>query len=147
MTPQHTPDDFEKRLSRQPLKQIPGAWRAEILAAASAAPASESCRRVRPNLFSVLAQQCSAVLWPDPKAWTGLAAVWLMVAILHFSIREKSSGPASQTIRPSPEVLAELRQQHRLYAELMGVGQTSDFDRPRPVLIKPRSELERVLAA
>jgi hypothetical protein len=35
------PDDFEQRLQRQPLRQVPAGWREEILAAADAASTAE----------------------------------------------------------------------------------------------------------
>jgi hypothetical protein len=144
MMPQDNPDDFETRLGRQPLKQVPGTWRAEILAAAQAA--QPATRAARPALFPALTQSFAALLWPHPKAWAGLATVWLLIATLHFSMRETPAGPVLPMARPSPEVLAELRQQHRLYAELMGPNQAPDSDRPRPVLNKPRTYRDKAQA-
>jgi hypothetical protein len=45
-----------------------------------------------------------------------------------------------QSARPSPEAMAELRQQHKLYAELMGSTVTAEVDRSRMAAPKPRSE-------
>lgn len=67
-------DDFEKKLQRQTLRQIPEEWRAEILAAARAPE-----RRV--------AAESSIPLWRlicarFPVAWGALAGVWIaLIAI------------------------------------------------------------------
>jgi hypothetical protein len=149
MLPQDQPDDFEKSLSRQPVKQIPGEWRAEILAAASAAApvARHVASSERGSVFSALAREISALLWPHPKAWAGLAAVWLLIAAVNFSTREGTAAPAIRMVRPSSEVLVELRQQQKFYADLVGITDTRDADRPQILSPRPRSERAKILSA
>jgi hypothetical protein len=65
-----------------------------------------------------------------------LAAVWIVILAVDFSVRDNSPRVAEKTVPPSPEVIAELRQQQRLLAELMGPREARDVDRPKP----PRSE-------
>jgi hypothetical protein len=141
MLPHPTPDDFEKSLSRQPLKAVPAAWREEILAAAAAVGHSQPSPRTPRRSFSgTLSQQLAQLLWPHPKAWAGLAAVWVLILTLNLTLEERPPATTRLAIRPSPEVMVELRQQRKLYAELMGMAEAPDADRPRLQFPKPRSE-------
>ncbi|HXR03871.1 MAG TPA: hypothetical protein VN836_04095 [Verrucomicrobiae bacterium] len=130
------PEDFEQRLQRQPRRQIPAGWRAEILAAANPAPRSAS----RAPFLSTINSQLSTLLWPHPKAWAGLAAVWVFIFVLNFSMRDKAPALVEKVSPPSPEVVAELKQQQRILAELMGARDALDADRSRPMAPRPRSE-------
>jgi hypothetical protein len=122
-------DDFEQKLGRQPLRQVPAEWREEILAVA------ECASRPAPRV-SFLA----TLFWPHPKAWAGLAAVWILIFALDFSMRDNSPVVAEKSAPSSPEVIVELKQQQRMLAELMGpretrvTGTSKTFDR------QPRSE-------
>jgi len=71
-------DDFEKRVQRPVLRQIPPEWRQEILQAARAAdrPAPDM---PKPSLLSTLNSQLSTFLWPHPRMWAGLAATWVVI--------------------------------------------------------------------
>jgi hypothetical protein len=141
MMPHQTPDEFEKSLARQPLKSIPGAWRAEILAAAGGAqPAAQVVRGAAPGFLAALRAHLAGMLWPHPKAWAGLAVVWVFILALHLATRDGTAPGGVQSRGPSPEAMAELRQQHKLYAELMGSTVTAEVDRSRTPAPKPRSE-------
>ena len=89
-------EQFEQRLSRQPLRQIPGEWRAEILAAAREAQRPGTATRHPRSLLSTINHQLSTLLWPHPKAWAGLAAVWVFIFAVNFSMRDKSPGIAEK---------------------------------------------------
>jgi len=133
-------DDFEQRLQRQPLRQIPVEWRGEILSAAK-----HASRPVpRASFLSTFNFQLSTLLWPHPKAWAGLAAVWILIFAVNFSIRDKAPVMAEKAAPPSPEVIAELRQQQRMLAELIGSSQAREADLPR-FLPQPRSERVEVV--
>jgi hypothetical protein len=82
--------------------------------------------------------------WPHPKAWAGLAAVWILIFAVDFSVRDKSPVVAEKAAPPSPEVIAELRQQQRMLAELIGSSQAREADLPR-FLPQPRSERVEVV--
>src|SRR5271163_2289160 len=95
-------DSFETRLKRQPQREIPRAWRREIL---DAARVSE---RSRPLL-------AASLFWPHPKAWAALAAAWMAVVGLNFAARDTSSrAVSSQAARPSPQLRQMLRQQEQM---------------------------------
>jgi hypothetical protein len=134
------PDDFEQKIQRQPLRQIPGGWRGEILSAAKSA----SCPVPRASFLSTLNHQLSTLLWPHPKAWAGLAAVWVLIFALDFSMRDKSPVVAEKSAPPSPEVIVELKQQQRMLAELIGARETHDAE-PQQFFPRPRSECAGIL--
>ena len=138
-------DDFEQRLQRQPLRQIPAEWRGEIL---SAAREGQTIRHssfvIRRFWLSTLNSQLSTIFWPHPKAWAGLAAVWILIFCVNFSMRDTTPVVAEKAAPPSPEVIVELRQQQRMLTELIGAGQASEAEPPR-FLPQPRSERVEIL--
>ena len=139
-------EQFERRLSRQPLRQIPGEWRAKIMAAAREAQASRDLIPVtHRSLLSTIRYQLSTLLWPHPKAWAGLATVWVLILTVNFATRDKAPVIAEKTAPPSPEVVAELQQQKLLFAELIGPAETRVADRQKSFLPRPRSERAEIL--
>jgi len=128
-------NEFEQRLSRVPIKPLPTEWRAKILAAAGPVPPAEA----RISWNERLTSQLRAALWPQPQAWAGLAVVWVIILLLHVSQRDEAPGPVEKSAPPSPETLVELRQQQQLLAELLGVHQAREADRPRTVSPHTRS--------
>jgi hypothetical protein len=99
-------DDFEQRLQRQPLRQIPSEWRRDILSAAkstAANPAPRSAFCV--SFLSTINAQLSTILWPHPKAWAGLVAVWILIFAVDFSVRDATPVVAEKAAPPSPEVI------------------------------------------
>jgi hypothetical protein len=137
------PDHLEQKLSRQPLRQIPGEWRGEILAVATSYHASPVTRH---SFLSTLNAQLSTLLWPHPRAWAGLAAIWILILAVNFSMRDPSPVRAEKSSPPSPEVIVELRQQQRMLAELIGPRDTRDADRSKPLVPQPRSERAEMVA-
>ena len=129
-------DDFEQKLGRQSLRQVPAEWREEILAVASFA--SRPAPRV--SFLSTFNLQLSTLLWPNPQAWAGLAAVWILIFAVNLSTRDTSSMVAEKNSRPSSEAVVELRQQRLLLAELIGPRDKSDANRSKSLTPQPRSE-------
>jgi len=131
-------DDFEQRLQRQPLRPVPAEWREEILAAAASYHRPPVERR---SFLATLNSRLSAILWPHPVAWAGLAAVWILIFTVDFSLHDKAPTVAEKYSPPPAEIMVEVRQQQRLLAELMGPRETHDIIRQRNFLPRPRSEL------
>jgi len=139
-------DDFEQKLQRQPLRPLPAGWRNEILAAAAAATTHHPSPVTRHSFFSTLNAQLSTLLWPHPRAWAGLAAVWILILSVDFSARDRLPALAEKSAPASPEVIVALRQQQRLLAELIGPHDTSDADRSKSFVPHPRSEQAELMA-
>ncbi len=131
-------EQFEWRLSRQPLRQVPQEWRAEILAVANSS-ARPTSNVVRPGFLSTLNHQLSTIFWPHPKAWAALAAIWIFILALNFSMRDKTPVVAEKVSPPSPEVVAELRQQKLLLAQLIGSSDVREAEPPK-FFPRPRTE-------
>ena len=133
-------DDLEQKLRRQSPRQIPAAWREEILSAATDASVSRHSSPATCNWLS-------ALLWPHPRAWAGLAAVWIFIFALNFATRDDAPlAKAKSAVPPSPEVLMVLKQQRQLRAELVGSLEPRDADRAKTFLPRPRSELRNEFA-
>jgi hypothetical protein len=151
-------EQFERRLRRQPAKKIPGEWRAEILAAARGSQAArhssfvirlprQSRAEAGHSWLSTISHQLSALLWPHPKAWAGLAAIWACIFAFNLSMRDKPATLVAKVSPASPEVTAELKQQQKMLAELIGPVELRVADRQRLLPSKPHSERIRILAA
>jgi hypothetical protein len=145
------PDDFEKRLERQPLRQLPGEWREEILSAARQASLPQHAPRTTHHaapslsLLSTLHHQLSTLLWPHPVAWTGLAAVWVVILGINLTTQDASRALARQASPASPQVFMAFQEQERLLSELIGPREAPVAEQPKPRLPRPRSEGRRAL--
>lgn len=135
-------EQFEKLLKRQPLQHVPAEWRKEILAAANEARAA-----VGESFFSGLNRRLASLLWPHPVAWGALAAVWVFILGANLSMQDQMPVMAKKVSSPSPEVVAELRQQHQILAELLGANEAPAADRPKVFVPGPRSERVEILTA
>lgn len=104
-------DDFERHLSRQPLRPVPAEWRGQILRAAVRGAAAGR-KSARP---SALVLQLQAWLWPHPAAWAGLAACWAASLALHLASA------------PSAAEVAQARAHARLAAAYASLLRNPDF--------------------
>ena len=141
-------DEFERRLQRQPLRQAPCEWRAEILTAARDAQTVRHASRItHRSWLSTFNHQLSTLFWPHPKAWAGLAAVWIFIFAVNFSLRDPSPRMAEKSAPPSPEVMVALWKQQRMLAELVGPREEHDADRSKTQAPQPRTQRVEILAA
>jgi hypothetical protein len=141
-------EPFEQRLRRQPLKPIPDDWRVDILRESRRAAAAKSQEAgAASHWLTTLNQKLSTLLWPNPISWAGLAVVWAFILMLNYSTRDPSATRfmAERTPPPSPEVLAELKKQQLLFAELIGYTPDRDVDRRKTISPGPRSESSQIL--
>jgi hypothetical protein len=130
---------FEKRLQGLPQRPVPPAWRQEILSAARQMRSGQPDVVTLKPLISRFNVMVAELLWPNPRAWAGLAALWVVVLGLSFANRESTPpGFARQSALPSPQMRELLRQQEQLMAELVGPNGTTEHDLPRPAA--PRSQ-------
>lgn len=127
-------DDFERRLQSHPPRKLPASWRAEILVAAKAAAAHRL-----PAASAPVISRLRALLWPAPRAWAGLAAVWLVVLTLNLSSHEPARPDSSNRVVPaSAESREMLREQGELLVEL--VGPRSIAEAAKAPVSQPRSQ-------
>ncbi len=127
-------DPFEQRLSGQPMREIPGPWREEILAAAQAAAAPRHAARNTPHV-----PWWRELFWPRPTAWAALAGVWLFMFGAHLAVREETPVRFAQQSPPSPQMRELLKEQIQLFAELTEPKAHRDADRPKSVAPQPHS--------
>ena len=133
-------EQFERRLQAQPVKKIPAGWRAEILAVAQKAGTAHYDVRGQRSVLS-LPGWLTSVFWPHPKAWAGLAAVWVCILLLNFSNHDRPHSVAEKTsAAPPPEMVAELKQQSLMFAELIGATELRVADRQKSYSPKPQGK-------
>jgi hypothetical protein len=129
---------FEQLLRRQPPREIPAAWREEILAAAAihgrALPAGE------PDFAARWRLRLRELLWPCPQAWAGLASIWLAILALHFVTPDTRPAVTVHHTAPSSPTWLMLRQQQQMLAELGGALESGESRRSNPVAPQPRSQ-------
>ncbi len=128
-------DDFEKEVQRRPLRGVPEEWRESILrtALAGSAPGSPA--------YGQFLDWCRTLLWPYPKAWAGLAAVWVLIIGMHLVARSDSPSPIQFAAQPpSAQWQAAFAEQQALYTELLPRPEVSRIPRPPPAAERPRSE-------
>ena len=126
------------------MREIPPSWRAKILREGRRAAVPKNkwdADTASLPKWSWL----STILWPHPKAWAGLATIWILILAVNFSTRDRTPVIAEKVAPPSPEVVAELRQQKLLFAELIGPAETQVADRQKSFLPRPRSERAEIL--
>jgi len=138
------PDDFEKRLQSQKLRQIPTEWRKEILQ--SATQSQPSLLAPRPSWLSTINSHLSTLLWPNPKAWAGLAAVWIAIFALQSTSRTNSRMLAAAPASQRSAFGDRLKDEQQTLVELMGNTQPVDADEPRNANPRPHSERRRATA-
>jgi hypothetical protein len=129
--------DFEKQLQRQPLRELPHEWRAEILAAARSAQPSGTSQR--PNSFVA---QISSWLWPYQRGWAVLAAAWIVILLLHFTAPDEPR-LAGNSYAHSRQSIAIMQQQQLIMAQLLGSMENDGASPALPAAPKPRSERPR----
>lgn len=138
-------DDFDQRLHQIAPRDVPPAWRKEILAATQSAeisrPQSAPARR---HLLSRFIDQLAALSRPQRVAWATLTGAWFIICTLHLTAQEHAATTAQATAPPSPEMLQALNQQKRLLAELTDRSTPNvphrDKITPAPIPPSPRSE-------
>ena len=146
-------EQFEQRLSRQPLRQVPAGWREEILAAADAESASRPSRE-----FTFAATYFCRSLNPQRSTLNRFMASSQSLGRAgggldfdsggeFFQRATQSPAVAERSAPPSPEAIVELRQQQRMLAELIGPHDMSDADRSKSFAPQPRSERMGMMAA
>jgi hypothetical protein len=75
--------------------------------------------------------------------FAGIAFMWLVILGFHFATTETSSPVLAATTAPSPEIIANLKEQKRLYSQLIGTAENSNPVEPAMHERRPRSEVRQ----
>ncbi len=134
------PDPFEHRLARQPLKPVPPEWRDEILARARDV---QSPATFQPSAFNLQPSWLERLFGPNPLAWAGLAAVWLVLFAVNRSASEPAGGASVASLATEPtqaEVAEIVRERRREMAELLNLDEPKAALPSRPESPPKRSQ-------
>jgi hypothetical protein len=91
---------------------------------------------------SNLLEGCREFFRMPRLVWVALAAAWMVIIALNLASFERAPAPmqtANAAPSRSPEILQALREQRRLFAELVGLGAAPEAEAPNFVP-RPRSE-------
>lgn len=135
-------DQFEKRLSCQPLRELPPGWRDQILSAAEQVDHfRHDSRDARLGIVSILRQQLATLLWPHPCAWAALGVVWGFILSMNLVMRDDPGVVMAQRAgAPVPGAESILKQQERMLAELVGLTGPGQPERAKTFVPRPRSQ-------
>ncbi len=64
-------------------------------------------------------------LWPCPRAWTALAAAWLVILGMNLAAGKSPFHPARATVSISRQELIEWKQQQQMLAKLISPVETA----------------------
>ncbi len=138
-------DDLEKMLGEQPFRKVPPEWRAEILESAREALEAQQVTTPEESRAKYGTWHWHLrwrdLLWPNPQAWAGLGAVWLLMFFANFLTSEPKA-PSIALVVPqakelTPSMVMALQEQRRFRDELLGFEATPPKSKPQP---RPRSE-------
>jgi hypothetical protein len=138
-------DDFEKQLQRQPLRQVPGEWREKILQNATPARRLGPPKHSEGGWLSLLTSNLSRLLWPHPKAWAGLAALWVAMIVVQFASSDPASHAGNRAETLSPDAMVMLKQQQKLLGELVQQSSPIEPSRTKPNVQQPRSDRRKTI--
>jgi len=129
-------DDFENSLRAPAFRPIPADWREEILKNAKDNQPHEE--RLQPSIV-----WWRQLLWPCPKAWGGLAAIWVLLLICHWSTSEKQTVSVAQTPPPTQNdipIVTVMAFQSRSWNVLFDPSYAPPVAPKKPFVPRPRSE-------
>lgn len=107
-------DVFEEHLRRQPWRPLPKAWRKEIITGALTPPRSAARSRTAPPRWL---EVMDYLLWPSPRAWAGVAALWLAALAGNLVQHGAASAPGPSESLAITRQHETLPQRQRILAE------------------------------
>ncbi len=95
--------------------------------------------RLRAAVRVMFAKTWQELIWPSRRAWTGIAALWVLLLAVNLMLKAASPGvPAARSIH-SPDLVRAYEEQRRVLAELLAPVNPPPAASARP-LPHPRSE-------
>src|SRR5437879_5794794 len=129
------PDDFEKRLQRQPLRPIPTEWREEVLSRAH-------------DAYHATRDTHQSFQWREflvSLRWhlAGMSAAWLIALFLNTEPSPPPTATAANPNTPPPEqLLTSLRENRRQLLEMIEPVANVSEPVPVPHSLVPRRRSE-----
>jgi hypothetical protein len=80
------------------------------------------------------------LIWPCRRTWAGLAAVWVLLAVINMSQRDRSSAVMAKSATPTAMLLTFRDQQKMLNELFADHALPGEAVRPRSFSPKPRTE-------
>jgi hypothetical protein len=80
------------------------------------------------------------LILPSHRIWTGLAAIWVLILAVNFSLRDNSQSTAANSLASSPEIMMTYQQQERLLAELMDSSEPQVAEPPKTFNPRPKTQ-------
>jgi hypothetical protein len=125
-------------MKRHQMREIPAEWRGEIL---SAARRNADGLHASPAPLSTINSLLSTLFWPSPRAWAGVAAIWVAIFAVNVSVGGNSQIMAKHITPPTPALMLALQQPEPSLAEpTFPPREPPAAERARPELLRPRSE-------
>ena len=75
------------------------------------------------------------LILPSRRIWAGLAAVWILILAVNFSLRDHSQTVMAKV--PSPEMVSTFREQEELLTELIGPADPPVAEPQKPYVPRP----------
>ncbi len=116
--------EFEKKLTEQPVRAVPAAWRAEILREARTAAAQQ-------RLETPAATGWRSWFWPAPRAWAALAACWVVLLAVQLFVGAPAATAAAPVDAPRLALALEAKRRALLDLEVAVVAQQARPAAPR----------------
>jgi len=86
------------------------------------------------------------LIFPSRRIWSGLAAIWCLLLLINFSLRDPSTTAITKSA--PPEMMMTFRDQQKLLNELLADRlPPMDVERPRIYSPKPRTEAMKLETA
>ena len=77
------------------------------------------------------------LFFPSRRIWTSLAAVWVFIFIVNFSLRDHPTAMAKMV---KPEIILSASQQQELLTEIFGPDQPRVAEPQKPYVPRPSSQ-------
>ena len=123
--------EFEMQLSQQPLCNPPPSWKQEILRAAATGQEMESNRTSQP----ISRGNWLELFWPPPKAWAGLAAIWVVTIGLQLHTEQMAAASDRGRTRLDPRRVSAFLEHQRIAMRAIESDRdpAEPLDRPKPI--------------
>jgi hypothetical protein len=85
----------------------------------------------------------SELILPARRLWLSYAFIWIAIAIFYIANADHTIAHAAKIANPS-DAIANWKEQQTILAELTKPASHEPVDRPKPQLMRPRSEAQTI---